>query len=107
MGKRKSSAGKTAADSSEPFSIEEAIDELGTIVEQLESGESPLEASLQQFERGMQLLRQCHSVLDNAAARIELITRLDTDGQVETEEFDGRSTVSKSAGDAKGNPGLF
>ena len=71
--------------------------ELGQIVASLENGQATLDESLAQFERGMSLLRTCHQKLDAAAQRIELVTQLDSDGPVETEEFDATSTLQKSA----------
>lgn len=70
--------------------------ELGQIVASLENGQATLDESLAQFERGMSLLRTCHQKLDAAAQRIELVTQLDSEGPVETEEFDATSTLQKS-----------
>lgn len=81
------------------LSIEESMRELQQIVQILEEGEEPLESSLKKFERGMSLLGQCHVQLESAAARIEILTGVDSDGTPRTAPFDGTATHSESAGD--------
>jgi exodeoxyribonuclease VII small subunit len=53
--------------------FEAAIAELDTIVKKLEEGDLPLEKSLELYERGVQLARFCHSKLEGAERRIELL----------------------------------
>jgi exodeoxyribonuclease VII small subunit len=53
--------------------FEAAIGELESIVKKLEEGDLPLEASLQLYERGVQLSRFCHSQLEQAERRIEVL----------------------------------
>src|SRR6186997_2963248 len=53
--------------------FEAAISELETIVKKLEEGDLPLETSLQLYERGVQLSRFCHSRLEEAERRIEVV----------------------------------
>lgn len=53
--------------------FEAAIAELESIVKKLEDGDLPLEASLQLYERGVQLSRFCHSSLEEAERRIEVL----------------------------------
>ena len=53
--------------------FEAAIAELESIVKKLEEGDLPLEASLQLYERGVQLSRFCHSRLEEAERRIEVL----------------------------------
>ena len=48
--------------------------ELETIVSRLEQGDLPLEQSLGLFERGVQLSRFCHTKLEDAERRIEILT---------------------------------
>jgi exodeoxyribonuclease VII small subunit len=54
--------------------FETALAELETVVKTLEQGDLPLERSLELFERGVQLARFCHTRLDEAERRIELLT---------------------------------
>jgi len=53
--------------------FEAAIAELESIVKKLEEGDLPLEASLKLYERGVQLSRFCHSRLEEAERRIEVL----------------------------------
>ena len=54
--------------------FESAIAELETIVKTLEEGDLALEKSLALFERGVQLSRFCHSKLEEAERRVEILT---------------------------------
>jgi exodeoxyribonuclease VII small subunit len=53
--------------------FEAAIAELETIVKKLEEGDLPLETSLQLYERGVRLSRFCHSQLEEAERRVEIL----------------------------------
>ncbi len=55
--------------------FESAIAELETIVKTLEAGDLSLEDSLQLFERGVQLSRFCHTRLEDAERRIEVLSQ--------------------------------
>ncbi len=65
--------------------FEEAIDALGKIVGSIESGEIELEASLEQYERGMGLIKHCRGILEKAEKRISKISE-GHDGAEEEEE---------------------
>jgi exodeoxyribonuclease VII small subunit len=53
--------------------FEAAIAELETIVKKLEEGDMALEKSLELYERGVQLSRFCHTTLEAAEKRIEIL----------------------------------
>jgi exodeoxyribonuclease VII small subunit len=53
--------------------FESALAELDSIVKTLEEGDLPLEKSLELYERGVQLSRFCHSKLEGAERRIEIL----------------------------------
>jgi exodeoxyribonuclease VII small subunit len=53
--------------------LEKALSELEGIVEQLESGDLPLEKSLKQFERGVRLSRECQTALKDAEQRVQIL----------------------------------
>jgi exodeoxyribonuclease VII small subunit len=53
--------------------FESAIAELDAIARKLEAGDLPLEKSLELYERGVQLSRFCHSRLEAAERRIEIL----------------------------------
>ena len=54
--------------------FEAAISELESIVRKLEEGDLALEQSLALYERGVQLSRFCHSRLEDAERRIEILS---------------------------------
>jgi len=56
------------------LTYEAAFAELETIVAALESGEKPLEESMQLFERGQQLIKHCAELLDKAQLRVQTLT---------------------------------
>ncbi len=56
-----------------PVDLEKSLAELETIVEQLESGELPLEKSLKEFERGVRLSRECQGALKDAEQRVQML----------------------------------
>jgi exodeoxyribonuclease VII small subunit len=53
--------------------FEAAIAELETIVKKLEEGDLALDASLELYERGVQLSRFCHARLEDAERRIDVL----------------------------------
>jgi exodeoxyribonuclease VII small subunit len=53
--------------------FEAALEQLQTTVKRLESGELSLEQSLQQFEEGVRLTRQCQEQLSAAERRVEIL----------------------------------
>ena len=57
------------------MSFEEAIKELGGIVEDIEQGEIRLQDSLAQYEKGMALIKHCKGILQKAEKSIEKITK--------------------------------
>jgi exodeoxyribonuclease VII small subunit len=56
-----------------PLDLEKSLAELETIVEQLESGELPLDQSLKEFERGVRLSRECQGALKDAEQRVQVL----------------------------------
>ncbi len=55
--------------------FERSLAELEAIVDKLEAGELSLDESLKQFERGVQLTRQCQSALKQAEQKVEILMR--------------------------------
>jgi exodeoxyribonuclease VII small subunit len=58
-----------------PKSFEAALEELERILNQIESGQTPLEESLAQYERGNFLIQHCRSVLNSAEKQIEMLNK--------------------------------
>jgi exodeoxyribonuclease VII small subunit len=51
--------------------FEQALSDLESLVEQLESGELSLDQSLKQFKRGVELTRHCQGILEQAQQVVE------------------------------------
>ena len=62
------------------------MERLEEIVEQLESGDAPLEKGLQLFEEGVALSRRCHQLLQHVEQRIQQLVR-EEDGTVSLDLF--------------------
>lgn len=62
------------------LSFEEAIQKLTNIVGKIEQGQIPLQDSLQQYEKGMALIKHCRKILKSAEERIEKITKEEQTG---------------------------
>jgi len=61
------------------MSFEEAMKELEAVVNQLERGDVPLDASITLYERGAALKKRCEDELKRAEEKVAAIT-LDADG---------------------------
>lgn len=68
-------------------SFEANLAELEAIVARLEAGDLPLEDSLELFEQGIKLSRECRERLAKAERRIEVLIR-DGDGELTTRDLD-------------------
>ena len=56
------------------FTVESGMDELETLVRDLENGALPLEESFQAFERGVALKKQLEKLLEEGDKRIRVLT---------------------------------
>jgi len=57
------------------LSFEEAITELTGIVDKIESGQVPLQTSIEQYEKGMALIKHCRGILQAAEKKIEKVSQ--------------------------------
>lgn len=80
-------AADTSAAAVEAFDFEQALAGLEDLVERLEQGDLPLEASLTEFQRGVELSRRCQAALAAAEQRVELLLKRN-DGSEERVPFD-------------------
>lgn len=62
----------------QPIRFEEAMLQLEGIVQQLESGDVPLEDAIDLYKKGMKLSALCHTKLEDAEK--QLISIIDQDG---------------------------
>ena len=67
--------------------FEQSLEELEKIVKQLEDGDLPLEKSLELFENGVKLSRECRERLTNAERRIEVLMK-DSNGNLSVESVE-------------------
>jgi exodeoxyribonuclease VII small subunit len=78
-----------------PKTFESSLEELERIVRELEQGELTLEKSLELFEQGVKLSRECQERLNQAERRIEMLTR-DNQGRPIVTAFEPESELSAS-----------
>ena len=53
-----------------PASFEAKLAELEALVQQIEQGSMPLDKSLEAFEKGVKIAKECHSILDTASQKV-------------------------------------
>ncbi len=70
--------------------FEASLAELEIIVGTLEEGDLPLEESLELFEKGIKLSRDCRTRLTNAERRIEILMQ-DSEGELTAVEIEPSS----------------
>jgi exodeoxyribonuclease VII small subunit len=67
--------------------FEVAMEELESIVEQLESGDLSLEDSLAAFEKGVTLVKYCNQKLNEVEKKVEVLVK-DKDGKFQFKALD-------------------
>jgi exodeoxyribonuclease VII small subunit len=72
-----------------PAGFEAALSELEKLVAQMEAGELPLEDALRNFERGVQLTRECQQELQKAQQKVEILMTRPVGATIEAFEPDG------------------
>ena len=97
MGKKKlvrvkASISKKSEEPDELPAFEQSLEDLEKVVAELESGHLSLSESLGRYELGIQKLKECHFILENAENRIRLLTGVQEDGTIQTQEFDDQET---------------
>ncbi len=75
--------------------FEDALARIERIVEDLERGEPALSAALAKYEEGIQLVRSCYDLLDQAERSVALLTGVDPQGHPTTASFDGTATMAR------------
>ena len=68
------------------LTFEQAIGQLKEIVNKIEQGEIPLQDSLEQYEKGMALIKHCRGILQKAEKRIEKISKEEPPEQEKEED---------------------
>jgi exodeoxyribonuclease VII small subunit len=67
--------------------FESALQRLDAIVKTMEEGDLPLAAALELFEEGVNLSQFCHTKLDEAERKVEILVKK-PDGMLETAPFE-------------------
>jgi exodeoxyribonuclease VII small subunit len=71
--------------STKKFNLEKSLADLEELVEELESGDLPLEKALKKFEEGIKLTRGCQAALKEAEQKVEVL--LSSAGGEDLEDF--------------------
>ena len=53
--------------------LEKALSDLESLVDELESGDLPLEKAMKKFEEGIRLTRNCQTALKDAEQKVEIL----------------------------------
>jgi exodeoxyribonuclease VII small subunit len=69
------------------INLEKSINDLESLVEELESGDLPLEKAMKKFEDGIKLTRQCQAALKEAEQKVEILVQ-SAGGEEALEPFD-------------------
>lgn len=65
--------------------FEELMENLETIVKELEKGDLNLDDSVTKFEEGMKISKECSKILEDSEKRITIL--LENNGEVTEEDF--------------------
>jgi exodeoxyribonuclease VII small subunit len=68
------------------INLEKSLTDLEDLVEELESGDLPLEKAMKKFEDGIKLTRACQAALKEAEQKVEIL--LKSAGGDELEDFE-------------------
>ncbi|MCI2283262.1 exodeoxyribonuclease VII small subunit [Colwellia sp. MSW7] len=78
----------------ENLSFEESLNELDTIVQNLEQGDIDLEESMALFERGLTLSKLSQNKLQAAEQKVKIL--LEKEGQQQLQDFDLSANIPSS-----------
>ena len=68
------------------FNLEKSLADLESLVEELESGDLPLDKAMKKFEEGIKLTRGCQAALKEAEQKVEIL--LKSAGGEDLEDFE-------------------
>ena len=67
--------------------FEKKLKSLEDIVEKMESGDLSLDKSLELFEQGVKLSKDCHGQLNEAEKKVQTLLGVDSSGAAKTQDF--------------------
>ncbi len=70
-----------------PVNLEKALADLESLVDELESGDLPLENAMKKFEEGIKLTRRCQAALKEAEQKVEILLK-SAEGEESLEAFE-------------------
>ena len=74
------------------ISFEQAIEDLTGIVNKIETGQVSLAESLEQYEKGMAMIKHCRGILLDAEKRIEQIAENEEHEETDEGDIDAEET---------------
>ncbi len=83
------------------MTFEESLAELEKVVQDLERGDISIDDSLARYERGVTLLKACHSQLLGAEAKVRELTGVGPDGEPQLAAFGTEVTTPERKRKAK------
>jgi exodeoxyribonuclease VII small subunit len=72
--------------SAKKINLEKSLADLEDLVEELESGDLPLETAMKKFEEGIKLTRGCQTALKDAEQKVQIL--LKSTGNEELTDFE-------------------
>ncbi|MEE8426497.1 MAG: exodeoxyribonuclease VII small subunit [Woeseiaceae bacterium] len=69
------------------LNLEKSLADLENLVEELESGDLPLETAMKKFEEGIKLTRGCQTALKEAEQKVEILLQ-SAGGEESLEDFE-------------------
>jgi exodeoxyribonuclease VII small subunit len=67
-------------------SLEESLTEITLLIEKMENGDLSLEQSLERFERGITLIKNCQKILQDAEQKVQILTQANNNEQLDSYE---------------------
>ncbi len=76
---------ETIAEEDTEVTFEDALSQLEEVVHRMETGESPLESLVENYQSGVRLLKLCRSKIERAEMKVKEVT--DQNGELELRNF--------------------
>ena len=87
--------------SRQDLSFEQSLQNLRSVVAELEGGSLSLDDSLKKYEQGIASLRSCYASLKNAELKISRLISVDQQGHARLTPFDHESTADGALDEAE------
>lgn len=72
--------------SRKPLNLEKSLEQLESLIDELENGDLPLDTAMRKFEEGIKLTRTCQAALKDAEQRVEILLK-DSGGEETLQDF--------------------